>query len=954
MPDLNLSSKRNNRPRVRLTRCGAVAVLGFLVLFLGAIPPTFAQAQEVEAHGPNRRVNVVLLRHFPPQYQLDKNGDPTGFAVDVMDAVAARAGLRLKYVVKDSGSEVVDELLSGRADVIPNVGIAAGREETMAFTAPLETFRVSLFIRDDTIGIASLDDLAGKAVGVVELNVGEKIMADRSDARVTVYPDYPEALFALLAGTIDAFIYPEAAIWHAARDARVDGRIKTAGAPLREVKRAIAVRKDNTVLLALLAPAVDEFLGTQEYRRIYTRWYGDPTPFWSVKRVVIAFGALLIASVTGLFFWRHLSLYRLNGRLQKSEETLSLFQDSATEDFALFDRDLKLLNANAASISRLGEPLERVIGKPLLELLPHLAGTERYDHYRKIARSGGTYDAEIEMSSDDGEIRYRAVSAFRAGDGLGVITRDITERKRAEAALQKSEETLSLFQDSATEDFALFDDDLNLLNANAPALKHLGRPLAQAVGKPLLELMPHLAGTERYARFLEVAKTRDTYDAEVAIARADGEIRYRAVSAFRAGEGLGVITRDITERKRAEQALRESEGRLNAFFAEAPAELVMFDRDLRYLKVNETLARINGLPVGDHIGKPICEIAPDLAPKIEPLFRRILETAEPLLNFELEGEVETDPGIKHTWALSIFPILGGDGTPQGIGSISINITERKRAERELELLNHRLEKLVGERTAELRATQVELLNAERLAALGQLTATVAHELRNPLATIRTSVFSLRSRIQDGAGEAQTTLRRIDRNIVRCDRIISELLDFSANQEPHLETVDLNRCIAAWVEDYEASEGTRLRLAISDGAATVRIDQDRLHQVLVNLLDNASQALEETPGRGRRDAEIAVRTRIEGGRFVLEVADDGPGIPDDVLPRIFEPLFSTKGFGVGLGLPLVKKIIDQHGGDIEVVTGMGDGTTFRVHLPLEQHPFRWNRPIENLEGRSPNG
>lgn len=108
------------------------------------------------------------------------------------------------------------------------------------------------------------------------------------------------------------------------------------------MKRAIAVRKDNTALLALLAPAVDEFLRTDEYRRIYTRWYGAPTPFWSAKRVAIVFGALLIASITGLLLWRHLSLHRLNHQLRKGEETLNLFQDSATEDFALFDRDLKL------------------------------------------------------------------------------------------------------------------------------------------------------------------------------------------------------------------------------------------------------------------------------------------------------------------------------------------------------------------------------------------------------------------------------------------------------------------------------------------------------------------------------------------------------------------------------------------------------------------------------------
>lgn len=459
MPNLKLLPERDSRPndlsRVRPARWDAVAGMAFLVLLLGTIPTGSALTQELEAGEPDRQVNVVVFKHFPPQYQLDKNGDPTGFAVDVMEAVAARAGLRLKYIVKDTGTEVIDELLSGRADVIPNVGIAAGREEIMAFTAPLETFRVSLFIRDDTLGIASLDDLAGKTVGVVESNLGEKIMANRNDARVTVYPHYPDALFALLAGTIDAFIYPEAVIWQAARETRVDKRIKTAGAPLREVKRAIAVRKDNTALLALLVPTVNEFLGTQEYRQIYMRWFGAPTPFWSVKRVVIAFGALLIASIVGLSLWRHLSLHRLNQQLRKSEETLSLFQDSATEDFALFDRDLRLLSANAASLAHLDKSLEQVIRQPLLELLPHLAGTERYDRYREIARSGGTYDAEIAMTSDDGEISYRAVSAFPAGDGVGIITRDITDRKRAEAALRESEERRGLFMDSATEHFVL-------------------------------------------------------------------------------------------------------------------------------------------------------------------------------------------------------------------------------------------------------------------------------------------------------------------------------------------------------------------------------------------------------------------------------------------------------------------------------------------------------------------
>ena len=270
------------------------------------------------------------------------------------------------------------------------------------------------------------------------------------------------------------------------------------------MKRAIAVRKDNTALLALLAPAVDEFLRTDEYRRIYTRWYGAPTPFWSAKRVAIIFGALLIASITGLLLWRHLSLHRLNHQLRKGEETLNLFQDSATEDFALFDRDLKLLNANAPALAHLGEPLEPVIGKPLLELLPHLAGTERYDRYREIARSGGTYDAEIAMTSDDGELSYRAISAFRAGDGLGVITRDITERKRAEDRLRNLKESLERRVTERTAELRTTQGEL--INAErachiGPAHSHRGPRASQSPGHhPHIGIQPALEHSRRRRR----------------------------------------------------------------------------------------------------------------------------------------------------------------------------------------------------------------------------------------------------------------------------------------------------------------------------------------------------------------------------------------------------------------------------------------------------------------------
>ena len=642
--------------------------------------------------------------------------------------------------------------------------------------------------------------------------------------------------------------------------------------------------------------------------------------------LIIGVSGLLILVVFTIFaIWMlRRTVARRTAALRKSEETLSLFQDSATEDFALFDRDLRLLSANAAVLAHLGKPLEQAVGKPLLELMPHLAGTERYERYLEIARAGGRYDGEIEMPSDDGEIRYRAVSAFRAGDGLGVITRDITERKRAEQALRENQERWNLFTDSASQAFVLLDRNLNIVDVNSGGARQFGYATREEViGEFLGDLSPMAADSGRLDKYWDVIRTGQRLNIQPVVKLSNGEERYVNLQAFPVGTGLGLIAEDVTEQRKAEVALRRSDERLRTVVNNAPILLWAVDSErVNTVLMGQALQTINIDPkqeLGRRHGDPRLT-----TPEMEKHLDAALKGEDQTFSVRIAGrDFET----------RLVPLRDSNNAIEGVIGVSVDVTERKRAERELESLNHRLEELVTERTGELRATQDELINAERLAALGQLTATVAHELRNPLATIRTSVFSLRSKIPGSTEEVDRPFQRIDRNIARCDRIIAELLDFSANKEPHLETVDLNQCVAAWVEDYEASEGARLRLAISDSTATVRIDQDRLHQVIVNLLDNAAQAQEEVPGRPRRDAEIAVRTQLEGGHFILEVADDGPGIPDDVLPRIFEPLFSTKGFGVGLGLPLVKKIIDQHGGDIEVVTGVGDGTTFRIRLPL---------------------
>jgi signal transduction histidine kinase len=229
------------------------------------------------------------------------------------------------------------------------------------------------------------------------------------------------------------------------------------------------------------------------------------------------------------------------------------------------------------------------------------------------------------------------------------------------------------------------------------------------------------------------------------------------------------------------------------------------------------------------------------------------------------------------------------------------------------------------------AAEAELLKKERLSVLGQLTATVAHELRNPLSAIRNTLFTVQE-LAAGAGlKLDRPVARMERSILRCDRIISDLLEYTRNRDLNRTAVRFDR----WVEEVAAEQHiappVALAMELGAGEAEAAIDPDRMRRVIINLIENAVQALGELPPE--REKRLTLATKMAEGELVLTLTDTGPGIAPETLEHIFEPLFSTKSFGTGLGLPTVKQIVNQHGGIIAVDSTPGQGTCITVHLPV---------------------
>ena len=228
--------------------------------------------------------------------------------------------------------------------------------------------------------------------------------------------------------------------------------------------------------------------------------------------------------------------------------------------------------------------------------------------------------------------------------------------------------------------------------------------------------------------------------------------------------------------------------------------------------------------------------------------------------------------------------------------------------------------------------EAELLKKERLSVLGQFTATVANELRNSLSAIRNTLFTMREIASASGLPLDRPIARIQRSITRCDRIIGDLLEYIRTPELSRVAVSFDHWLHEVLAEHSMPTAVTLIEEYDAGDAVVRIDADRIRRVVINLIDNAAQALGEMPP-GTGPLRIAVRTSAFDGMVELTVADTGPGISQENLGRIFEPLFSTKSFGAGLGLATVKRIVVQHGGRISVDSELGRGTRVSIRLPF---------------------
>ncbi len=621
--------------------------------------------------------------------------------------------------------------------------------------------------------------------------------------------------------------------------------------------------------------------------------------------------------------------------LSGAEERFRALAENSPDAIHRFAPSLNQIYVNAAGQRLHGKPAAAVVGRRLEQAgIPPAQATALVAAIRRVFETGESVQVEIDLPGSEGTRSFESRCVAERGPrgevaNVMMLTRDITDRKRTEEALRASEERFRLLYENTSDGVWIHTLDGVIREVNDAYCKMSGYAREELEGMPIsrLEVVESPGEVTEHIRKLVESGGHDRFESKHR--RKDGSVFDVDITALyldQDGGRIAVFTRDDTERKRVEEALREAESRYRELVRLAPAGIYEVDfRARRFTSVNDAMVEILGYSREELLAMSPLEILDEESrARFQTRLQRWLSGEKP--DTDVEYRVRTRDGRTIDALLAVSFTADQEGKPLGATVVGYDISDRKR-----------MEEAVRQSREALREANARLIDADRRK--NEFLAMLSHELRNPLMPIANSLYIL-DHAPPGGEQADRAKRVIGRQVAHLSNLVNDLLDVTritrSKVQLQKERLELNELVRRTVEDNRSffeRAGVRLDLVPAPRPIPVIADPTRLAQVVGNLLHNAAKFTHQ-------GGHTRVLVAVEAGEAIVRVADDGAGITGETLARLFEPFMQadqtldrSKG-GLGLGLALVKGLVELHGGSVSAHSdGLGKGSEFIVRLPL---------------------
>jgi two-component system, cell cycle sensor histidine kinase and response regulator CckA len=603
----------------------------------------------------------------------------------------------------------------------------------------------------------------------------------------------------------------------------------------------------------------------------------------------------------------------IEAQLKESEERYRILVESSPEAI-LLHRDGSLIFANRAACNLLGaQHPEQLLGLPIFSLVPE-EFREQVTLRSAPAESGaGQVNPRVEqqvLRLDGTRVEVEAFGThltYQGRPAVQLILSDITARKLAELQQKESDTRYRLLFENSMDAICLTKPDGRIQDANPAACALFGMTRLELCRVHRAQIIDE--SDPRFAAAYAQRSRDGNVTCELNCRRSDGTLFCAEMSSvIMEPYGAFVILRDITERKKMEDALWENREQLKLFIRYAPAALGMFDSRMCYVSASQRWLDDYGLKGVDLVGRSHYEIFPEIGESWREAHRKGL--AGEVLRCEADRFERADGRVQWVrW--EIRPWYNSGGEVGGIIIFSEDVSERE-------------------------ALQAELIKVKKLESLGILAGGIAHDFNNILTGILGNLSFARMFL-DQEHRSALPLEQAEKAAMRATELTKQLLTFAKGGTPVKKVVAVRPLIEESLALVLSGANVKGVLDIPDSLHAVEVDEGQMGQVFHNLILNALQAMPQG-GTLSVSAENAApaggeREGVPAQSYVrLSFADQGCGIPEEVLPKIFDPYFTTKARGVGLGLASVYSIVGKHGGWVEVTSRPGCGTVFTLLIP----------------------